>query len=336
MDIRGYGRMLETRDNARNARLLRAFRGLVRKHAGAHRALRSEFAADTAHVVFRAPGDATSCALALADAIEGHSAKDPDIAIPVGFALHAGETHEDASGHVGPVLATLGDLLRDVPASHIYMTETVRALLRSLSDEAVRDLGARSARGARRGIRVYELIRANAPEVPERPPERRLATLFFTDLGDSTKRTVELGDHAWRDLLERHHAIVRAELERHGGTEVDTAGDGFFATFTMPSQAVSCAIAARDAIARIGLGIRIGVHIGECEIIAGKVGGLAVAVGGRIRDRAAPGEILVSEAVRQILSAAPIRFDDRGARPVKGAPGRWRLYAVGAADRSGV
>lgn len=327
MDIRGYGRMLETRNNAHNARLLRAFRRIVGKHATAHRAVHSEFLADAAQAAFRSPTEAADCAVAIADALDRHNSRHPDLTLPVGLALHMGETHEGPSGHVGPALATAGDLLRDVPAGHIFMTEAVRGLLRSVPESGVRDLGARSLRGAKRGIRIFELLRPNALEIIARPPERRLVTLFFTDLGDSTKRTVELGDGAWRDLLERHHAIVRSELERYGGTEVDTAGDGFFATFTFPSEAVACAIATRDAIAGIGLGMRVGVHIGECEIIAGKVGGLAVAVGGRIRDRATPGEILVSEAIRQIVGLS-VRFEDRGAWPLKGAPGEWRLYSA--------
>jgi pimeloyl-ACP methyl ester carboxylesterase len=162
------------------------------------------------------------------------------------------------------------------------------------------------------------------------PPEydRILATVLFTDIVEGTKKAGALGDRRWRDLLESHHALVRAELARYRGTEQDTAGDGFYATFDGPVRAVRCAFAVRDAVRGLGLEIRVGVHTGECEVVAGKLGGIAAIIGARVRDLAGPGEVLATSTVRDLVAGSGLSFAERGAQVLKGIPGEWRLFLV--------
>jgi class 3 adenylate cyclase len=165
------------------------------------------------------------------------------------------------------------------------------------------------------------------------PPEadRVLATVLFTDICGSTEHAVRLGDRRWRELLGQHHALVRAQLARFRGQEVDTAGDGFFATFDGPARAVRCAGAVRDATRGLGLEVRAGLHTGEVETTGEKVAGIAVHIAARVVASAGPGEILVSSTVRDLVSGAAIAFRDRGPHALKGIPGEWRLFAVGDA-----
>ena len=164
-------------------------------------------------------------------------------------------------------------------------------------------------------------------------PERVLTTVLFTDIVDSTSRAAELGDGRWRALLNAHHAVIRAQLARHGGREVRGTGDGFLATFDGPARAISCAHAAIDAVGDLGLGIRAGIHTGEVELVGGKVEGIAVHIGARVAAEAAPGEVLVSGVVRDLAAGSGIEFDDRGVRALKGVPGEVHLFAARLSDR---
>jgi class 3 adenylate cyclase len=155
-----------------------------------------------------------------------------------------------------------------------------------------------------------------------------LATVLFTDIVGSTERAVTLGDRRWRELLERHHALIRRELVRFRGAELDVAGDGFFARFDGPARAVRCACAITDAVGELGLELRAGLHTGECEIVDGKVGGIAVHIGARIAGQANPGEVLVSSTVRDLVAGSGLVFEERGTTELKGLPGEWRLYSV--------
>jgi class 3 adenylate cyclase len=158
--------------------------------------------------------------------------------------------------------------------------------------------------------------------------DRVLATVMFTDMVGSTEKAAALGDKGWRDLVERHHGVVRAMLGRFRGKEVDTAGDGFFATFDGPARGVRCAQAIIPAVRDLGIEVRAGVHTGEVETIAGKVGGIAVNVGARIASLAAPSEVLVSHTVQGLVSGSGLRFEDAGEHELKGVPDRWHLYRV--------
>jgi class 3 adenylate cyclase len=159
-------------------------------------------------------------------------------------------------------------------------------------------------------------------------PERMLATVLFTDIVGSTDRARELGDRRWRDLLERHNEIVRRDLERFRGVEIDTAGDGFFATFDGPARAIRCARSIVENVHSVGLDVRSGLHTGECELSADSVRGIAVHTGARVAALAAPGEVLVSSTVKDLVAGSGIDFTDRGVHELKGIPGEWRLYAA--------
>jgi class 3 adenylate cyclase len=179
-----------------------------------------------------------------------------------------------------------------------------------------------------------------SPEIPEeverfvsgeaapQVPDSLLATVLFTDIVASTERAAKLGDRAWRELLERHHALVRRELGRFRGEERDTAGDGFFATFDGPARAIRCAQAIIEGMRELGLDLRAGVHTGECELHEGKVAGLAVSIGARVATAAGAGEVLVSQTVKDLVAGTGLALEERGEHELKGVPGTWRLYAA--------
>jgi class 3 adenylate cyclase/alpha-beta hydrolase superfamily lysophospholipase len=160
-------------------------------------------------------------------------------------------------------------------------------------------------------------------------PDRVLSTVLFTDIVGSSEKAASLGDRAWRELLEQHHDIVRRQLLRFRGKEVDTAGDGFFASFDGPARAIHCACAIADSTPELGLDVRVGLHTGECELVDGKVAGIAVHTGARVAAKAQPGEVLVSGTVKDLVAGSGLAFQERGQHQLKGIPGEWRLYAVG-------
>ena len=163
---------------------------------------------------------------------------------------------------------------------------------------------------------------------PSPEPERVLATVLFTDIVGSTERAVELGDRRWRELLESYYALVRNELVRFRGREIDTAGDGFFATFDGPARAVRCACAISHGVKGLGISIRAGLHTGECEVTGSKVSGIAVHIGARVAAHADPGEVVVSSTVKDLVAGSGLRFADRGVHMLKGVPGKRRLFAA--------
>jgi len=162
----------------------------------------------------------------------------------------------------------------------------------------------------------------------EREPDTVLSTVLFTDVVGSTERAAALGDRAWAELVERHHTVVRRQLDRFRGREIDTAGDGFFASFDGPIRAIRCARAVGESVRDLGLDVRAGLHTGECEVVGDKLGGLAVNIGARVASQAGPGEVLVTSTVKDLVAGSGLEFEDRGAAELKGVPGEWRLYAV--------
>lgn len=157
---------------------------------------------------------------------------------------------------------------------------------------------------------------------------RVLATVLFTDIVGATELADRLGDKAWRELQSSHHALVRQELQRFRGREIDTAGDGFFATFDGPARAVRCALAIRDRLRELDIGIRCGLHTGECELAGEKVGGIAVHIGARVMAAANPGEVLASRTVKDLVAGSGLQFESRGAHRLKGVSGEWELFAT--------
>ena len=165
--------------------------------------------------------------------------------------------------------------------------------------------------------------------------DRVLATMLFSDIVGSTERAVTLGDRSWRELLARHHQVVRHELQRFRGHEVDTAGDGFLATFDGPARGVRCASHMVEALRPLGLSIRVGLHTGECELVGNKVAGIAVHIGARVATVAQPGEVIVSSTVKDLVAGSGLRFGDRGIQTLKGIPEPWHLFAVDQASALG-
>jgi class 3 adenylate cyclase len=173
---------------------------------------------------------------------------------------------------------------------------------------------------------IEELL-TGTRHLPE--PDRVLATVLFTDIVGSTERVAQLGDRRWGQLLQDHHGAIRRELDRHRGREVDTAGDGFLATFDGPARAIRCAVGICDALRSLDLAIRAGIHTGEVELMDSKVGGIAVHIAARVMTAAGPGEVVVSSTVKDLVAGSGIAFEDRGLQTLKGVPGEWHLFAVG-------
>jgi class 3 adenylate cyclase/pimeloyl-ACP methyl ester carboxylesterase len=166
--------------------------------------------------------------------------------------------------------------------------------------------------------------------VPSKRPiaDAILATVLFTDIVASTEHQLRLGDHGWKDLVERHHMIVRGLLDDWRGVENDTAGDGFYATFDGPARAIHCAIEIRDRVHELDIEIRAGIHTGECELIDGKHAGIAVTTGARISALAEPSQVLVSQTVKDLVAGSDFTFEPAGEHELKGVPDRWRLFSA--------
>jgi class 3 adenylate cyclase len=215
------------------------------------------------------------------------------------------------------------------------------------------ELAARSVAGLIRGAQMLRVSGEDywgiflSPEIPDEVerfvageqlpavPDTVLATLLFTDIVSSTELAARLGDATRREVLGRHHALVRRELVRFRGEEKDTAGDGFFATFDGPARAIRCAQAVVEGVRELGLEVRAGVHTGECELHDAKVAGIAVSIGARVTSAARGGEVLVSQTVKDLVAGSGLSFEPRGEHELRGVPGSWRLYAVADTSRGG-
>lgn len=172
---------------------------------------------------------------------------------------------------------------------------------------------------------IAEFITGERADVAD---DRVLATVLFTDIVDSTRRAAEMGDRDWHALLDAHDAVVRSQLSRFRGREVDTSGDGFLAMFDGPQRAIRCAVAIRDALQALGIEVRAGLHTGECEVRGDDIGGIGVHIGARVSALAGPNDVLVSSTLRDLVIGSGLEFADRGAHTLKGVPGEWHLFAV--------
>jgi class 3 adenylate cyclase len=180
---------------------------------------------------------------------------------------------------------------------------------------------------------VPEQTRRFAGDVWLEPePETVLATILFTDIVGSTECATALGDRQWNALLGRHHALLRRQLDQYHGRELDTAGDGFFASFDGPVRAIRCARAISECVRELGLEVRVGLHTGECEVREGKVSGIAVNIAARVMANAGAGEVLVSSTVKDLVAGSPLVFEERGAKVLKGIGGEWQLFSVASEE----
>ncbi len=175
---------------------------------------------------------------------------------------------------------------------------------------------------------IAEFLTGHRADVAD---DRVLATVLFTDIVDSTRRAAEVGDRDWHALLDAHDAVVRVQLNRFRGREVNRTGDGFLATFDGPQRAIRCAMAIRDAVQSLGIQVRAGLHTGECEVRGADIGGIGVHIGARVSALAGPNEVLVSSTLRDLVIGSGLEFEERGTHELKGVPGEWPLFAVGSA-----
>ena len=176
---------------------------------------------------------------------------------------------------------------------------------------------------------IAEFLTGQQAEVPD---DRVLATVLFTDIVDSTRRAAEIGDRDWHALLDAHDAVVRSQLARFRGREVNTSGDGFLATFDGPQRAIRCAMSIRDGVRALGIEVRAGLHTGECEVRGDDIGGIGVHIGARVSALAGPNDVLVSSTLRDLVIGSGLEFNDRGVHALKGVPGEWRLFAVASSS----
>ena len=322
-DFRGYGRLIHRSGAAEAGRRLRIYERIVRERLPSKSA-EVDHIGDGFHLAFAAPRAAVRVAIEIADALAKHNGEHPDLNVPIAFGIEVGERPARGDQGFAPIIAT--HLCGRAKGGQVLITETVRALLGPPTN--VRDLGMLRLAGAE--IHIFEARAADTVGVVPEQPDRFLSALLFEDIVRSTATAVAMGDRNWRDLVERHNSIVREELERHGGSEIDTAGDGFYASFVAPSRAIQCALDLRDRLRAEGLEVRVGVHVAECEVVAGKLGGVATVVGARMKDHAAPGDVLVSRTVRDLVIGMPFSFEERGSYELKGIPGMWELYAITA------
>jgi class 3 adenylate cyclase len=164
--------------------------------------------------------------------------------------------------------------------------------------------------------------------VVEERSDRVLTTVLFSDIVGSTAQAVDFGDRQWRHVLDDHDHVVRSELNQYRGREINTSGDGFFAAFDGPARAVRCGVAITEAVRRLGVEVRVGIHTGECEMRGADLSGIAIHIGARVAGLAAPGEVLVTSTVRDLVAGSGLRFEQRGTHQLNGVPDDWNVFAV--------
>jgi class 3 adenylate cyclase len=255
------------------------------------------------------------------EAIQTRNACSPDVAASLSEIWH--ET--DVRGVLSAVAAPSLLIVHEGRASSVEEAEYIASQMPKAEVASMPGAGWTVQEAAAWVEQIREFVGLPQPE-PLR--ETILATVMFTDIVGSTEKQAELGDRAWKDLIARHHAIVRDALARHGGIENDTAGDGFYATFEGPARAIRCALDVSEAVRDIGIEIRAGLHTGECELVDGKPAGLSVSIGARVAAEAHASEILVSQTVKDLVAGSGLKFQDAGEHALKGVSGRWHVHRV--------
>lgn len=327
-DIAGYSRMFEERGVDEMSKVMRTYERIVRSALPRKRA-EADHIGDGFHLVFPTASEAIVVAREIADELQRQNTRRLAVPLRVRFAVEAGQASRRRGVLVGDAVMVAAHMIGHADPGQVLVGEGAWGLLPSKERTSLRDLGVWQL-GRIAGLHIHEARPPDPTADGKRHPKRVLATALHTDIVASTSTGVaRKGQDGWKDMFEKHHAIVRQELHRHGGVEVDTAGDGFYATFDMPSNALDCAFAMRARIrSEVGIEIRAGIHTGECEVIAGKIGGMAVVIGGRIKDGAGGGEVLTSRTVKDLLLGMPYAFTPRGSASLKGVPGEWDIYAV--------
>ena len=262
--------------------------------------------------------------------------------VRVRIGMHTGEPIRTMQGYTGLDVIRAARIKEAGHGGQVLLSASTAAIVQDalLDDLSLRDLGAYRLKGLLRPERIFQLLIPGLPE--DFPPlqaldsrtglrsgsegERVLTTVLFTDIAGGTERLVVLGDRRWREVLAQHKSLVRRELARYGGHEMDTVADTFFATFDRPASAIRCACAIRDAVKELGIDMQMGVHAGEVEHAGEGLVGITVHIGARVASMADPGEVLVTSTVKDLVAGSGITFTDRGTHILKGLPGEWRLY----------
>ena len=294
------------------------FRGAVAAHCGVVYASMG----DTCCAAFVGSSDALAAAIA---AQGGMMAEVPPLRSRM--VLHTGPVRLEGTHYAGPTVARVFGLVAMGYVGPVLLTEAAADAVRDRlpPGASLQSLGRHKSVDSADRESIFELV---SPQlVTERPP-RVVATILFTDIVDSTPTAVAIGDDRWRRALESHNRVARQHLARFGGREIRSTGDGFCAVFSTPSGGIECASAMSEALARLGIDIRAGLHSGECEVAEDRINGIAVHIAARVEANAGAREVFVSGTVKDLVAGSGISFEDRGRHSLKGIPGEWRLFAV--------
>jgi class 3 adenylate cyclase len=264
--------------------------------------------------------------------------------------MHTGEPIRTGTAYTGLDVIRGARIKEAGHGGQVLLSKSTAALIEDalIGGLSLRDLGAHRLKGLPRPERIFQLIIPDLPadfpplqslDTRGRPrpglaPERVLTTVLFVDVAGSTERLVALGDRRWGEVQAQYSALVRQELARHGGKEVNTVGDEIFAVFDGAAAAIHCGCAIRDAVQGLGIAVRVGIHAGEVEYDDGTISGITVITGSRITGAAQPGEVLVSHTAKDLVAGSGITFTDRGTHIFKGLPGEWRLFTPDVPEAS--
>jgi class 3 adenylate cyclase len=309
---------------------------LIRAACAAHEGHEVDTQGDSFFVVFTRATQAVAAAVAMQRAL-GATAWPEGGAVRVRIGLHTGEPIRTAAGYTGLDVIRSARIRDAGHGGQVLLSKSTAALVEdALGDGlSLRDLGAYRLKNLPRPERIFQLIIPELPadfpplqslDTPRRAPGRVLTTVLFVNLVGATERVVALGDRRWLALQAQYTALVRQELPRHGGEEVDVVGDHILAVFDGAVAAIRCGCAIRDAVQGLGMAVRIGIHVGEVEYDDRTMGGITVFTAIRITGAAQPGEVLVSHTVKELVTGSGITFTDRGTHLLKGLPGEWRLF----------
>jgi class 3 adenylate cyclase len=329
--------------------VLAAHRALLRAAFAAHEGYEVDTQGDSFFVVFPRATQAVAAAVAIQRALTAEAWPEGG-AVRVRLGLHTGEPIRTAEGYTG-LDVIRGSRIRDAGhGGQVLLSKSTAALIEDalIDGLSLRDLGVHRLKGLPRPERVFQLIIPDLPaEFPPlqsldahgraRPglaPERVLTTVLFVDVAGSTERLVALGDRRWLEVQAQYSALVRQELARHGGEEINVVGDEILAVFDGAAAAIRCGCAIRDAVQGLGIAVKVGIHAGEVEYDDRTMGGITVITGARITGAAQPGEVLVSNTIKELVTGSGITFTDRGTHIFKGLPGEWRLFTPDVPEAS--
>ena len=324
-DVEGATRLLDQHPEA--SELLARHAALVRQTIEAHAGHLISAAGDTFAAAFTIAADGLAAALE-AQRAQQREPRGETGQLKVRMALHTAAADPRGVDYYGGAVGRTARIAALAHGGQVLLSQATQELVKGSLPPGtrLRDLGEHRLRDLQRPERLFQLV---VPDLlDEAALDRVLATILFTDIVGSTATAVEVGDQRWRALLAGHHAQVRAHLRRFHGREIRTTGDGIFAAFDTPTRAIQCASAIGEAVQRLGLEIRAGVHTGECEPVGEGLEGVAVHAAARVADLAEGGEVLVSSTVKDLVAGSALAFADRGTHVLKGLPGEWRLFAV--------